>query len=289
MGRSDRKRKGSAVRALAAVLAGLSSAGLGDVLGASEGAYRFRIPTADAEPGDPVRVTVEGEHERSAQGFSFALAYPPDLLAIESVHTADTILEAIGTDTFEVLLKPEEGILAVGVLVDARPPFTGALIPAIGFPLDFVHIEAVVSEDAREDVLLRFDDALLVPPVRNLYVVENESVPVAELGEGRIRVLGRQALRAGFVRGDANMDGAVDVSDPLGILGYVFLGKASPKCREAADSNDDGEIDVSDAVYTLAYLFSGGPPPPPPNAPEAEYEDRGSLGCQSPLPAPPGD
>lgn len=282
-------RQGSSVRALLAALAGLACSGPGIVFGASEGVYRFRIPVAAAKPGEPVRVTVEGEHERSAQGFSFALAYPADRLAIESVHVRDTILEAIGTDTLEVLLRPEEGILAVGVLVDARPPFTGALIPAIGFPLDFVHIEAVVSEDAREDIPLRFDDALLVPPVRNLYVVDNQSVPVTELGEGRIRVLGSWALRAGFVRGDSNADGAVDVSDPLDILGYVFLGRASPKCREAADSNDDGEIDISDAVYILAYLFTGGPPPPPPNAPETEYEDRGSLGCECPLPPPPGE
>ncbi len=269
------RRRDLGLRVLAAASASFFALG---AAAASEGTYRFLVPTVAARPGDRARVTVQGEYARSAQGFSFALEYPAELLMVEEIHTSGTILEAIGADTMQTIVLPEEGVIAVGVLVDARPPFTGALIPSLGFPLDLVHIEVVVSASAKEDIPLRFDDALFLPPLANLYVVEDQSVPVTELGEGRIRIEGTGASRAGFIRGDVNMDGELDVSDPAALLDYVFLGGKAPKCWEAADSNCDGKIDISDAVYTLSYLFVGGPPPPPPNAPEEEYEP-GALGC----------
>lgn len=68
----------------------------------------------------------------------------------------------------------------------------------------------------------------------------------------------------GFVRGDSNLDGVLDISDALFTLEALFLGGEAPGCQDAADSNDDGRIDISDAVHGLAYRFLGGPPPPPP-------------------------
>ena len=67
-----------------------------------------------------------------------------------------------------------------------------------------------------------------------------------------------------FLRGDANDDGEVDISDSLFILGCKFLGTGCPGCRDAGDLNDSGDMDISDAVHGLNFLFSGGPPPPHP-------------------------
>jgi hypothetical protein len=67
-----------------------------------------------------------------------------------------------------------------------------------------------------------------------------------------------------FTRADANGDGAVDISDPVSVLGALFLGDEEPDCFDAADANDSGALDLSDAVYTLQFLFLGGPPPRPP-------------------------
>ncbi|HVR74352.1 MAG TPA: hypothetical protein VMT52_08470 [Planctomycetota bacterium] len=61
--------------------------------------------------------------------------------------------------------------------------------------------------------------------------------------------------------GDLNHDKDLDVSDPISLLGGLFLGTA-PECPEAGDVNADSTIDVSDAVYLLAFLFQGGPAPP---------------------------
>lgn len=68
-----------------------------------------------------------------------------------------------------------------------------------------------------------------------------------------------------FIRGDANMSGAVDISDGINILSFLFSGLSESPVRLAAlDSNDNGEIDISDAVYLLKYLFSAGPAPAAP-------------------------
>jgi len=64
-----------------------------------------------------------------------------------------------------------------------------------------------------------------------------------------------------FRRGEANGDGAIDISDAVATLGWLFLGSSEPWCLDAADSDDSGSIDLSDAVYTLQYLFLAGDPP----------------------------
>src|SRR5690606_41724265 len=67
-----------------------------------------------------------------------------------------------------------------------------------------------------------------------------------------------------FVRGEANSDGNIDLSDAVSILGYLFLGLGAPPCLDAADGNDSGTVDLSDPVYLRGHLFSGGDAPPPP-------------------------
>jgi len=61
-----------------------------------------------------------------------------------------------------------------------------------------------------------------------------------------------------------NIDGLVDLSDPLKTLGFLFVGEEPSPCSDAADANDDGEINVSDVIYTLNWLFLGDTAPPAP-------------------------
>ena len=70
--------------------------------------------------------------------------------------------------------------------------------------------------------------------------------------------------RPEFRRGDVNADGAVNVTDPVNVLGYLFQGELIPLCLDAADANDDGEVNLADGVFTLNHLFAGAPPPPEP-------------------------
>ncbi len=72
--------------------------------------------------------------------------------------------------------------------------------------------------------------------------------------------LGPAALPAApFLRGDANQDGVVNITDAVATLDFLFLGDpASLACGDAADSNDDGAVNLSDAIMTLNFLFLGG-------------------------------
>lgn len=84
-----------------------------------------------------------------------------------------------------------------------------------------------------------------------------------------IPILGRcdfevTALDFPFLRGDANDDGNIDLSDAIKILLCKFVGEPCPECRDAMDANDDGRDDVSDAITILTFLFRGGNAPPTP-------------------------
>jgi plastocyanin len=67
-----------------------------------------------------------------------------------------------------------------------------------------------------------------------------------------------------FLRGDANADGLVDLSDAIGVLFVLFEGAGEPPCPDALDADDDGILGMADASAILEHLFLGGPPPPRP-------------------------
>lgn len=61
-----------------------------------------------------------------------------------------------------------------------------------------------------------------------------------------------------FLRGDLDASGAIDVSDAVGCLDYLFARGRFLPCRKAADANDDGKVNVSDAVSILLVQFGAG-------------------------------
>jgi hypothetical protein len=212
-----------------------------------------------------------------------ALRYPSADLQVLRVHFDDTILDAMAVDYFEAKLSPEDGTLVIGVLVDSEPPFDGRLIPAIDMPLDYIHLELSVLPHVSEDLTIRLEDGLSTPPIRNLFVVDNREVHATELGEGGIHTVLPSGMGA-FVRGDFNMDWGLDISDPIALLSYRFLGDSLPRCLVAGDTNDDETLDLSDAVYLLYHLFMFGPPPPLPDKTGGADPTPGPLGCEQPLP-----
>ena len=82
-----------------------------------------------------------------------------------------------------------------------------------------------------------------------------------------------------FVRGDSTRDGVLDVSDPIVILNFLFLGGASPDCVDAIDVDDNGYVNISDSIWTLNFLFLGGPSPAPPFPEPGVDPTQDSLDC----------
>ncbi len=79
----------------------------------------------------------------------------------------------------------------------------------------------------------------------------------------------------GFVRGDSNSSGMIDLTDGVVTLNFLFTGGPPPSCLDAADTDDNGGLVISDAVVVFSYLFTGGPAPvePSPSATAYRSED----------------
>lgn len=64
--------------------------------------------------------------------------------------------------------------------------------------------------------------------------------------------------------GDANMDGVVDIDDPVFLLNYVFVFGPAPNPLLKADCDCSGggvPVDIDDIVYLMDYILRGGPAP----------------------------
>ena len=67
-----------------------------------------------------------------------------------------------------------------------------------------------------------------------------------------------------FIRGDTEQDSFITTKDASTLLSGRYLSRPTLPCLAAADANADGRIDVSDPIWMLVWLFMGGAPLPLP-------------------------
>ncbi len=87
---------------------------------------------------------------------------------------------------------------------------------------------------------------------------------LAALGAGTADVRAFPACEELFVRGDANRDEKVEISDPIALLGHLFASAPLSACADAADANGDEKLDIADPIFLLGFLFRQGAAPPAP-------------------------
>ena len=56
-----------------------------------------------------------------------------------------------------------------------------------------------------------------------------------------------------FVRGDANVDGSVNLSDGIWLLQHLFQSGPGGDCFAARDFNADGTVDLADALSIIQF------------------------------------
>ncbi|TSC76915.1 MAG: hypothetical protein G01um101431_98 [Parcubacteria group bacterium Gr01-1014_31] len=182
----------------------------------------------------------------------------------------------VSIDVVDTVPTPAPGYVEVNGKyydINVTGGFTGAVTLAIGYDdaglsvgqerqlklLHFVSDQWVdVTTDVRVDVNFIDGQVTSFSPV--VLVLPSEGKPLVN-----------------FRRGDANDDGAYDVSDAVSALLYLFAGRTS-SCLDALDANDDGSVDISDPVAVLDWLFLGGKnlPPPGPDDTGLDQTDDGT-------------
>ena len=87
--------------------------------------------------------------------------------------------------------------------------------------------------------------------------------------KGVIHAFGGAASGERFVRGDANADDRVDLSDAVAIVRHLFSGVTLLACEDRGDTDDNGRVEITDAIRLLDFLFRAG------RAPELPFPDVG--------------
>lgn len=63
--------------------------------------------------------------------------------------------------------------------------------------------------------------------------------------------------------GDADNSGAIDISDAVYLISYIFTGGVAPIPEMyTGDADCSGAVDISDAVFLITFIFGGGDAPP---------------------------
>ncbi|MCZ6792373.1 MAG: hypothetical protein O7J95_02020, partial [Planctomycetota bacterium] len=163
--------------------------------------------------------------------------------------------------------SPSEVLVSLdgGGTFEAEPLFSyhgGGLMHRTGGNSEIVHEEHTIEVPqavGQKAVVFAFHQSN-PGPENSWWAIDDVAVTV-ESGDAGPR----------FVRGDADSNSSINLTDGIVILNFLFLGAAAPSCLDAADTDDDGGArpTITDAVIVFSWLFAGGTPPrdPAPNAP----------------------
>lgn len=236
-----------------------------------------RLGKVEAVPGQEVIIPVYMTLSQEVEAFQLVVSYDPVIFAppgpsySRGIIFEGTIFESLYPDRAEQGYRPDyralrefpdQGILIISLASNISdeehniPPGTDILVLKFKMP---------VSPDAQPGTVISLDltngpDGQGVTPP---YYIQNE---LTYRGAGKLlsvlpqRISGKVAIvddLTFFIRGDANSDKLVDISDPIFVLSYLFLGGQPPSCMDAADADDSGILEITDAVDILMSLYQG--------------------------------
>lgn len=244
-------------------------------------AVALELTSADVFVGESgVSLPLLAHNGLALGALEVALAYDSELLTVDSWDQAGSALVTAGAEFIAHGFgnAPGDGHAWFAAVLDSDSPFDGHTLPpgaAQVLANLVVSISPSIYRPQSARILFRERDQ--DPPRRTLIVVS---------GEARVPVLLDSTLRVlqPFIRGDANGDQIIDISDVIYLLGFVFNSGPAPDCDDAADANDDTAIDIADAVLVLGFLFSNGPDPLPPYPDPGTDPTADSLDCHGPVP-----
>ncbi len=211
------------------------------------------------------------------QGWSFGLSGDPEYVQVEEATIVDTATEKFnegnGPDFLFLQRSDTGGGVVMAAVISTMEPFE-TLPPDHGHSLLKVSFEPGSKGSTGQSYQIRYTETIGTPPVEIFLVINGIEQKTATL-PGFVFFPGPR-----FLRGDANGDGVVDMSDALFTLKYLFLGGEEPGCMEAANINGTDGVNIADPIFELTWQFLGGVeiPFPFPHCAVA----RAPLGCKEP-------
>jgi hypothetical protein len=233
----------------------------------------LRIESTNATIGGSVVSRALATSGTPLAGFSCAVEFDGtfiDVTAVTGAGTASATAEFFTSD-FSNSIIPGDNWWVCGVVMD----FQGITTLPAGSDVPVVAASYQVAAFTPSGTLAVLDlvDGAGSPPTAVVFVPPGGVSITPTMIDGVLF-----AVVGGFVRGDANEDGVVDVADPVYTLSFLF--SSGPGiCLDAMDANDDGLVNIADAVYKLSFLFSGGPAPPAPYPGMGADPTADPLGC----------
>ena len=235
------------------LLAGGDFIRLDDVPAGNIGAWACHPePAPDSDPdGDGVPTAIDncplkanpGQEDTNRDGIGDACSECPGDFA----ETVQVMHSGGGTAGDDVLWK----FLAIATTSDTEHP--DAL--TYRWQLEFGGGRIVGPDDEAEATVQ-------TGPCDSVYVMVTVDTAGDTCGQPAIGLAGIAVdCLAIWLGGDANGDRALDISDAVRILAFLFTGGPAPACQEMSDLDGDGRLDITDPIYVLSFLFLGGSPP----------------------------
>ncbi len=177
----------------------------------------------------------------SLKSYSVEITFDPDIIKTSPENVSEGgLLGGVGAPTFFwVGFSPDSGTMYIdgAILGDGITTGNIGVLALINFRADQWNF----GETPIEFVSIRARDA--------------NNIPLAFEG------IDSWARVCEYLLADANGDGAINVSDAVYIINFIFVNGPSPYPLMVADANCDDAVNVSDAVYIINHVFINGPPP----------------------------
>jgi hypothetical protein len=184
--------------------------------------------------------------------FAIGIGWDPAMVDLDQV-----VWFGGSASTLSVNLKPG-GEPVAGIYPGASCDICPSIPDSASQKIITLKFRKLYSGDERISTPIRFVDP---PPQGDFgggptaFLHEGAWVPAATR-DGTVTFAG-----IGFVRGDMNDDGVLNLTDPIAILRPIFFFIDDYPCRDAGDVDDSGMLDITDAIALLQHLFMGGMPP----------------------------
>ena len=240
-----------------------SAAGLGFSQdgGADEARVVYILGSVTAAPGETVRVPFSIWSNRETRWLLCSVRFDETVLEPTGVEPVWERPAGKPWDVLAVCAKPfpcgsmrDPGwALYLAITGSGLPGWPLAPVPS-GVETRFMDLLFRVLPGAKaEKTVLRFEDyreyrnqvGLGTDKYETSFPDVGEGTAASVLIPGTVTITAERALR----RGDANDDGALDISDPVTALGYLFLGGAPPPAQSSDCGHDPTEDDLSCTQY----------------------------------------